>query len=65
MDEASEAPAGRGGAACVAIGGRRILCYGGANREATAFSDWWLLELGGEGAAAWTRISPVVKLSHK
>lgn len=56
---------GRGGAACVAIGPRRVLLYGGASREPTALGDWWLLELGEAGSGAWTRISPVVKLSRK
>ncbi|KAL4452294.1 hypothetical protein ABPG75_007956 [Micractinium tetrahymenae] len=60
----SEAPPGRGGAGCVAIGKQRILVYGGADRTPTAFGDWWLLELG-ESGAHWTRISPVVKLSAK
>lgn len=63
-DPGSEAPPGRGGAGCVAIGRQRILVYGGADRTPTAFSDWWLLELG-ESGAHWTRISPVVKLSAK
>ncbi|KAL4441275.1 hypothetical protein ABPG77_011512 [Micractinium sp. CCAP 211/92] len=60
----SEAPPGRGGAGCIAIGRHRILLYGGADRVPTAFGDWWLLELG-ESGAHWTRISPVVKLSAK
>ena len=64
VDEKAEAPAGRGGAACAAIGSRRLLVYGGASREPTAWDDWWVLELSGPGAA-WTKISPVVKLSQK
>lgn len=66
VDKGSEAPVGRGGAACVAIGGRSILLFGGASRDPAAFDDWWLMELSdGRGGGTWTRISPVVKLSHK
>lgn len=65
VDDGSEVPAGRGGAACTAIDGQRILCFGGATREALAFDDWWLLELGADGHGHWTRVSPVLKLSHK
>lgn len=65
VDQGSEVPAGRGGAACTALDGRRILCFGGANREPVAFDDFWLLELGPDGQGHWTRISPVLKLSRK
>jgi hypothetical protein len=61
----SEVPPGRGGAACVAIGGRRVLLFGGADRGPTPWGDWWLLELGSGGAAHWTKIAPVLNLSHK
>lgn len=63
-DPGSEAPPGRGGAACCAIGGRRILVYGGADRSPAAFDDWWVLELT-ESGGHWTKVSPVVKLTHK
>lgn len=59
-------PAGRGGAACVAIGGRRVLCFGGADRTPTVYDDWWLLELGEQvGSGVWTKVSPVIKLSKQ
>lgn len=61
----SESPAGRGGAACVAIYGGRTLCYGGASRVPTGFNDWWLLELGPGGSGSWTKLSPAAKLSRK
>ncbi|PRW57469.1 galactose oxidase [Chlorella sorokiniana] len=65
VDDGSEVPAGRGGAACTALDGRRILCFGGADREPRAFDDLWLLELGADGQGHWTRVSPVLKLSRK
>lgn len=65
IDKGSEAPLGRGGAACVAIGPRRVLLVGGASRDPQPFGDIWLLELGEGGSGTWTRISAVVKLSNK
>ena len=65
VEAGSEAPPGRGGAACVAIGGNRVLVYGGADRAPQAFGDFWLLELSGSGHAHWTKVAPAVKLSHK
>jgi len=60
-------PPGRGGAACVAIGRRRVLLYGGADRTPTALDDWWLLDLGSSGGSEghWTKISPAVRRSQK
>lgn len=66
VEASSEVPAGRGGTACVAIGGRRVLCFGGADRTPTVYDDWWLMELGEQpGSGVWTKISPVVKLAKK
>lgn len=76
VEAGAEAPCPRGGAACCALDGRRLLLHGGADRTPAAFSDFWLLELGegsssssssssGSSTAHWTRLSTSVRLPKR
>lgn len=43
---AGPTPAPRGGHAAVSVG-TKVLIYGGTDRQATPFTDLWMLETGG------------------
>ena len=45
LDRGASAPAARGGHAIASIGSR-VICFGGADRSPTPFSDLWELDTG-------------------
>lgn len=45
LDRGASAPAARGGHAIAGIGSR-VICFGGADRSPTPFSDLWELDTG-------------------
>ncbi len=45
LDRGASAPAARGGHAIASIGSK-VICFGGADRSPTPFSDLWELDTG-------------------
>lgn len=64
LDRGASAPAARGGHAIASIGSR-VICFGGADRSPTPFSDLWELDTGTclSQFLTWNSIGILVKRS--
>ncbi|KAL3152010.1 hypothetical protein ABBQ32_001128 [Trebouxia sp. C0010 RCD-2024] len=62
LDRGASAPAARGGHAIASIGSR-VICFGGADRSPTPFSDLWELDTG-RHCNQWTRIQSTANVER-